>query len=241
MSRTNNTEKPRNPAQKFLRWRQAKKQWEYYDKDAQESRYIPLNTPFIVLDVLSTVTGFNDAKNCGIWSNEVRRPGDLLEVRDKDGLIASGPWKEIKGKVHYAKFAFSVYAFAKINGTPELVNFQLSGCALGPWIDFRNGMEQGDDIFGDLVVAATSTVEGKKGAVTFNSPKFEIVSRTISPESKEIAEEMDRDLQKYLDGYLAASPQAKAAAQHSEEMQAFQPEPVGEPPPPVEDEDDLPF
>lgn len=240
MSRTNQTDKPRNPAQKFLRWKQADKCWSYWDKDAEERRKIPANTPFIVLDILSTATGFNDSKNCGIWANEVRNVGDILEVKDKDGAVASGPWRKIKEKVHYAKFAASVYAFAKINGTPELVNFQLSGCALGPWIDFRNDFK-GNVMQDGVVISVTGTKAGKKGSVTFNSPVFEVVSNEISPESEDQANHMDEELQSFLSGYLADSPQARAAKEHSERMEAVQPDAPEQPDVQEFPEDDVPF
>lgn len=241
MSRSTNTNKPSNPAQHFLRWKQAKKTFEYWDKDAQKAVDVPLSTPFIVLDILATVSGFNERKTTGIWSNEVRDSKHILEVRDKDGLVERGPWRTIKEKLAYAKYTASVYAYAKINDEPKLVNLQLSGCALGPWIDFCSSLGR-DEIYGDLVVAATGTKEGKKGAVVFNSPVFEVVSRKVSDETRELAKEMDAALQAYLESYLEDSPQARAAKQHSEDMQAFEaPEPSPEPAKDHPDEEDFPF
>lgn len=244
MSRSNPQEqKLTNPAKKFLRWNSKDSVWRYWDKEAEEGRTVDMDIPFIVLDCLSTATGFNDRKSCGIWSNEVRSPKDEMRVQDKDGEIASGPWRSIKEKVHYAKFCTSVYAMAKIGYEYELVNFQLSGCALGPWIEFTQEQGGTTALYEDLVVKVGESVEGRKGSVTFNSPQFVVATRTLSEEARQQAEDMDKVLQAYLEAYLANSPQAKAVEQHSKAMEAYEaPEPPDrsadpEPMP----EDDVPF
>ena len=202
MSRT----KPRstgssNPATKFLQWNTQASAWEFYDKEAQESKTLPQDTGFIILDQLITAKGWDDRKNSAIWANEVYTVGDKLTLRNKEGIVATGIWSEVK-TVHGVKFTKSVYAMAKVGEGYELVNFQLKGCALTAWIDFEDKVGGSNKLEGDVVVAVTEAVEDRKGAVTFNKPVFSIVSNTLSNEAALQADMMDGTLQEYLSSYL---------------------------------------
>ena len=202
MSRT----KPRstgssNPAAKFLQWNTQASAWEFYDKEAQESKTLPQDTGFIILDQLITAKGWDDRKNSAIWSNEVYTVGDKLTLRNKDGIIATGIWSEVK-TVHGVKFTQSVYAMAKVGSDYELVNFQLKGCALTAWIEFEDKVGGSNKLEGDVVVAVTEAVEDRKGAVSYNRPVFNIVSNTLSNEAAVQADMMDVRLQEYLSSYL---------------------------------------
>lgn len=243
MSRSNNTESIKNPAKKFISWKSSKKTWVYYDKEAEKNKELPINTPFIVLDVLSTATGYNDRKKCGVWANEVRKPSETMELKDKDGIVAKGPWRDIKEKVMYAKFSSSVYAMAKIGDGYELVNFQINGSALGAWIEFTKELGGPRALFGDVVLAIKDTAEGRKGSVTYTSPVFGVVSQTLSDEAKQQAENMDKELQAYLSVYFESSPHQQAARKHSEATQAYEPEPTPEPTiaAGADYDDDIPF
>ena len=127
--------------------------------------------------------------------------GDKLTLRNKDGIIATGIWSEVK-TVHGVKFTKSVYAMAKGGEGYELVNFQLKGCALTAWIEFEDKVGGSNTLEGDVVVAVTEAVEDRKGAVTFNKPVFNIVSNTLSNEAALKADMMDGTLQEYLSSYL---------------------------------------
>lgn len=234
MSRTNQpTDTLRNPAQMFLEWKSKEKTWSYWDKDAQERRSIPFDTPFMVLDQLSTITGYSKPKKSGFWSNEVRSIKDRLVINWKDGIFAEGIWADLKGKDRGLKFAASVYAYAKIDGEPKLVNFKMSGCALTAWIEFRNSLD-GERVDGDLAIHVADRVFNDEG-IPYTAPVFGVVTREISDEARDIANEMDKELQAYLDKRLADSPQARAVAEHSEKMQAYE-----EPPPPPPNTPDIP-
>lgn len=243
MSRSNPTDTAaKNPARKFLKWKSGKSQWVYWDKEAEKEVLVPTKTPFIVLDILSTVTGFNDRKKQGIWSNEVRSLKTDLRVQDKDGEVFTGPWKEVKEKVHYAKFCSSVYAVAKFGDAYEMVNFQLSGASLGPWIDFVTELGGNDKLYEDLVVSISKVNDGQKGSVNYTFPTFKVVSHELSEAAQKEAEDADKVLQGYLKGYFEASPEGKASAAHSKDMEAYKaPEPSPEPSLPDEDLEDLPF
>lgn len=190
----------KNPARKFLEWKSQAKSWSYYDKEKEENVLIPHDKlTFIVLDQLNTVKGFDERAGSGIWSNEVRACGtEPFTIRNKNGIIAEGLWKVIKG-TNGAKFTKSVYAMAKLGGEYELVNLQLNGSALSAWFDF---CEEAGNLEGDIVVATKDVAEGKKGAVTYFMPTFSIVSRTLSDDAAKLADKLDTELQEYLSSYM---------------------------------------
>lgn len=244
MSRTQpNQTGPKNPARKFLEWKSSKKAWVYYDKTKEAEVEIPhAELAFIVLDQLNTVKGFDERAHSGIWSNEVRNvKEDKLTVRNKKGVLDEGTWDAVKS-ISGAKFTKSVYVMAKINGDYELANLQLNGAALGAWFDFT---DREGSLEGDIVISAKRTKEGKKGAVTYFMPDFEIVSKTLSKEAHEQADEMDQELQGYLLQYLnpaAPTPQA-ATAPATSYTEPHTGAPIDEPDGDFETEDDtnIPF
>lgn len=235
MSRTNKSnEGMTNPAGLFLRWDSEHSNWSYWNKEKEVRENIPMGTPFIVLDQLNTVAGFHDTHG-GIWSNEVRKGTDTLRVMaGKGNPLAEGPWLKVKEKTG-AKFAISVYAMASIAGEYKLVNFKLSGCAVGPWIDFVKevGRKTLED---DVVLYVKEIAQGKKGKVTYNSPTFAIKTRKLSEEAAKQADEMDTLLQAYLAEYLGREPHKE---EHKQE-QTHEAEP-SEPEPAEEEDGDCPF
>jgi hypothetical protein len=226
MSRT----KPRstgssNPATKFLQWNTKASTWEFYDKEAQESRTLPQDTGFIVLDQLSTAKGWDDRNNSAIWANEVYAPGDKLTLRNKDGIVSIGTWAELKNNVQGVKFTKSVYAMAKVGEGYELVNFQLRGCAVTEWFEFEKRVGGSNKLEGDVVVAVTEAVEDRKGAVSYNRPVFSIVSNTLSNEAALQADRMDGTLQEYLSSYLKIEKPAEDDDEEESEPEIVYSEP----------------
>ena len=203
MSRTNNTDRPRNPATMFIKWGSDAKSWTTYVKDDNGGHTIniPVETPFIVLDQLQTVSGFDESSGTGFWGNEVRHNDDLITLKSGKKTVMTGTWAEIKSTTG-TKFTSSIYAMAKIDGEYKMVNFQLSGAALSGWFDFLESIGGKGKVYGDNVIAVTSTEEGKKGRVTFSIPRFEIISTSLSDEAHDQADAMDRTLQEYLGTYI---------------------------------------
>ena len=229
MSRT----KPRssgssNPATKFLQWNTQASAWEFYDKEAQESKTLPQDTGFIILDQLNTAKGWDDRKNSAIWSNEVYTVGDKLTLRNKDGIVATGTWSEVKS-VHGVKFTKSVYAMAKVGEGYELVNFQLKGCALTAWIEFQDKAGGSNKLEGDLVVAVTEAVKEQKGMVEYIKPVFSVVSNTLSDEAALQADRMDGTLQEYLSSYLKSEKPTEEEKESEPEVVYSEPAIVADP------------
>ena len=227
MSRTNKTDKPKNPASKFLEWKSQAQAWEYYDKANEKSVHVtPSDLKFIVLDQLNTVKGFDERAGSGIWSNEVRSVArEPLTVKNKNGTIVEGLWRDIKGR-NGSRFTKSVYVMGKIgDGEYELMNLQLNGAALSSWFEF---CETTGDVETDIVICAEGTKEGRKGAVTYFMPDFRVVSRTLSEAAADKANEMDATLQAYLREYFGKSQGEPGQAGRQSEPDADAPEPEPE-------------
>ena len=203
MSRTDrSTENQPNPAEMFFRWSSDDKAFGRYDKEKDGLVFIEQGTPFIVLDMLNTCTGYDEKLEAGLYSNEVRNlKTQVLRLFAGKKLIASGIWEDIKGHSG-VKFAKSVYALAKVDDEYRLVNFKMSGAAVSAWFDFVKEVGGERKLYGDVVVAQVDSVEGKKGKVTYNSPVFKIVSTKLSDEAARKAIEADETLQEYLRNYF---------------------------------------
>jgi len=196
----------KNPAEMFLEWKSTLEAFVYYDKDKQEKVSIPNDTKFIVLDQLSTVTGFSDQYGTGYWSNEVRQLGKeelsvCVWVDKHKRVLDQGLWKDIKNNT-VAKYAKSVYAMAKIDGEYRLINLKISGASLTSWIKFTEEIGGDSALYGETVVGIKEIATGKKGAVTYHYPIFHVASKKLSTEAMETAYDMDKRLQSYLDEYF---------------------------------------
>lgn len=223
-------DRPTNPAKHFLKVKSGKVS--YYDKESAENVEVPVPFEFIVLDQLATVKGWSDQDESGYWSNEVKSVGkDVLNVRTKAGLKASGIWRDIKGDVAVAgaKYHSSIYVAAKGRDGLEIQNLSLTGAALNAWIEFT----QKTNLKTNKVVLSGWS-DGKKGAVSYKIPVFEAVA--LEDGELEEAKERARELKAYHEQYFSYNPDA-----HSEQ-EAVQKDTVIED---IDDEpinlDDIPF
>lgn len=200
MSRSNNVE-IKNPANRFLEWK-GEGGFKYFDKsigDKGKNVDMPLPFTFLVLDCLSTIKGFSDADQSGYWSNEVRDlKTETLTVRNKKGICAKGLYENVitDRRINGAKYCQSVYIGYLDGQELAIGNIQLTGAALGAWIDFRRK----NKVFEGAVKVA-KMIECKKGATVYQTPVFEMIA--VKPETDEKAKELDKELQKYLSLYFA--------------------------------------
>lgn len=214
MSRSNPT--LQNPAHRFFEWNGATGDVYYYDKEVKKQFIIPKPFEFLVLDELSTITGFNDDSQSGYWSNEVRNISkDELRVGlFKKGIQYVGLYmndQRIKQVPPDANYTKSVYIAFKENGEWMLGNIKFAGAALRAWIEFtkHNKVQNGKTLI-------TGFTEGKKGIVKFAIPTFEYTSS--DKDEDEIAILLDKALQMYLSQYLAA-PVIEDSVHSDEPMQ----------------------
>ncbi len=200
MSRSNPSEEVQvNPCKHWFQWDGGDgKGFKSYDKATKTNNITPLPFRFLVLDRLTTVTGFNEPENIGYYSNEIRNiKSDKLTVRSKNGIEAEGTWEEIKAKLGTkgANFCQSVYVLFFDGKTPTLGNIKMQGASLENWFNFckeNNIME--------IAIQVKSTKESKKGKVVYYEPIFEKMD--VSEATNNAAIEVDKELQEYLKGYL---------------------------------------
>lgn len=212
MSRSNPTNNNPNPSTRWFEWHGSKGVVRYYDKEKKENVEVPLPFPFFVLDILSTVKGWHEASESGIFANEVRdTKQDVLNVRSfKGGELASGLYQDIRDRVGNlgGYFVSSIYiGYKNADGNLAIGNLNLNGAALGAWSNFRKDKAKGQMIF-DKACKIVGYTDGQKGSVKFRVPKFELFD--AQSQTSEQAVELDKELQEYLKGYMAR-PKVEAA------------------------------
>lgn len=231
--------RPVNPASKFIEWSGSKGQFKYYDKEskAEDKNVFFTNDIYMIpLDELSTIKGYDDHNQCGIYSNEVKYLSkEIMHVRSfKGGTIAKGIYGNLKLSSG-CKFAKSVYAVLLTNDNGntklELVNFQLFGSSIGAWIDAKVNIDSGKPI-----KLSPSTDKLTKGTTEYFAPKITILKLREDILQKCI--DIDKELQVYLKGYLSQEQAEEEAVEiKTEPIEETQPEEPDD----FNDVDDLPF
>tara|TARA_R110002153_G_scaffold51460_7_gene144736 strand:- start:7703 stop:8437 length:735 start_codon:yes stop_codon:yes gene_type:complete len=191
-----------NPCKKFLKFSGEKVS--YYDKEAKENVPVPLPFKFIALIDLKAISGFDEAHNCGIFSNEIQNLGQqFMKVRSfKGGDIACGLYSDIKDKAKAAGGRFTCSVYGLLDG--ELVNLQLRGAALSGWIDKQPGTK----------FELGKFTKGKKGSVSYSIPTFSPAAFDDDDEKKLARETLDDLMTNYLQPYWAKN-QEELAVFHS--------------------------
>lgn len=195
-----------NPTKKFIEWSGSTGNFKYYDKEQCVNVQIKEPLYIVPLDVFSTIKGYHDASNSGIYSNEVRfLSKDVLAVRSfKGGEIAKGLYSEIKGKLEGGKFSKSLYAaniIPKGKGQLpeiELVNVCFTGSALGVFIDAKINVDSGE-----IIVLSPSIEEKKKGNTKYFEPVIKKDKKRL--DILEMCIQLDVELQEYMKIHLASS------------------------------------
>jgi hypothetical protein len=207
--------KIQNPATKFIDFKDG--QFQYFDKETEKNVIIDLPIYFIVLDELSTISGFCEKHNCGIYSNEVQRISDeVLKVKTfKGGESITGLYKDISDEVKVlgGKFTKSVYALLiNEDQSTEFVNFKFRGAAFSGWLDKKFNPEKS-------AVGIMETYEATKGKTVYQVPVFKPFK--LTPELTAQAIDADKSLQTYLKSYKAQQVEKELAKTEDPE-----PEPI---------------
>ncbi|RDH76361.1 hypothetical protein DVS77_21645 [Mycolicibacterium moriokaense] len=208
-----------NPAKKFFKWKGGPGEIVWYDRDNEKELKVSLINDdgtyvkpfrFILLDELTTIKGYDDTSESGIWSNEVRSlKKDVLNVKSKGGDIVSGTYEVIKDtiKAKGGKFARSLYiAYQEPDGEDsiwEVGNLNLAGGSVGEWFEFR---KKSDLQVEGAVITGIHKVK-KKGGIEFFVPVFE--TWQFKPSDIDAGKELDQKVQKYLETYLAGRGEDK--------------------------------
>lgn len=189
-------EKTKNPAKRWYEWKGGLGVWQYWDGE----KNVQVDEPMYIvpLDELSTVKGWHDASQSGIYANECKFLNDeeLVVKSFKGGEIARGLYKNIKGNLEGGKYCKSVYAalLDSKGNVVEMVNFGFMGSSLGSWIDARVNIKEGK-----VIVLSKNPEKQKKGATTYYVPKVSIKDKRDAIIAE--CESLDKELQDYLSQY----------------------------------------
>lgn len=215
------TTKSANPAKYFLEWKSDDKCLGFYDKE--KAANVPLKLPFqfLVLKQLHTVRGFNEKTNSGLYANDVENISEqVLTVRShKDGIVATGLYKDIKEKIvnEGGVYCKSIYIMSKKG---ELLNLQLKGAPGYAWGEF---IKKDVKRLGTEWVTITDFTSEKKGKVEYSIPVFAFSGAITAEQSKQADAKYDEIID-YIKG-------GSTVAAHIEAQTESTPE----------EEDDLPF
>jgi len=170
MSRQDEFKSNTNPATHYITWKSNDKTFAAYDKEAKTNELKKLPFEFTVLKVGSSVKGWSDSEEAAIYSNIITNSiKQDLSVRCGKSIIASGKYQDIKNEIVAAGAHFETNIFAMHEGGIVMISFK--GSALGKWFDFTR--DNKSKLLTNTVTVKTS-LEGKKGAVKFNTPVFEL-------------------------------------------------------------------
>jgi hypothetical protein len=202
MSRSNTTTTTSsNPSKRYLEWGGESGILSYWDKEQAKSITVEPPFTFMVLDELSSVTGYDGKNKCGIYSNEVKETKtSVLTVKSfKGGEIAKGIYSEIKDKVNALgyKYTKSIYIAFKDGKELTIANIKFKGAALNAWIDFASDNK---DAIKNKSIILTGKLEQKTGRVDFFTPIFDV--KDITPQTNTQAIELDKELQAYFKEYF---------------------------------------
>jgi hypothetical protein len=238
-----------NPATRFYEWNGATGSLRYYDKQKKENVDCGTKLSFILLDQLSSISGWHDKSQSGIYANEVKdTTKDVLVVKAfKGGTLAEGFYREIKDRVNVAGGLFTANCYVGFKngakGPLALGALRFTGAALNAWIEFCKAHRA--DLY-QKGIRITNYKEGKKGKVVFRVPVFELVD--VPKELFSQAQVLDVELQTYLDGYLkrntrdqVEAPPAQVAEAGGDERtydEDFEPPPPDDDDRPVDDDSD---
>lgn len=253
MSRSNPIEGARNPSTRWFEWAGGDDGGflKWYDKETKQHVKVDLPFTFLLLDELSTVKGWHDPSESGIYSNEVRDTRqEVLVVRAfKGGELASGIYKEISDRIkaqggHYCA---SLYLAYKSGDELLIGNLSLKGAAAGAWMEFKKATQSKKDANGKSqrayfvdAVTIASFDQLKKGATTYRIPKFTL--KPVQAETNQQAVALDAELQAFLSDYLKRPKAEAAPAQEPTTEQQEAPAPNGDPARHFDDfADDIPF
>lgn len=196
MSRSNPTVE--NPATKFFEWDAKNGNIKYWDKEQEREITVDLPFHFLMLDMLTTIKGFHNRSESGIYSNEVRSLDQIIKVKAfEGGLIAEGKYDNIKDTIKAAggKFAKSIYIGYNENGTMQIGNITFKGASLGPWIDLEKKV--GRRTLEEKAVVITDSRHESNGSIEYEVPVMKV--RNVKPESNKRAIALDEKLQEYLE------------------------------------------
>jgi len=206
-----------NPAKFFLEWigvANGGGGFKYWDKEEKKQKEIKdlASFRFVLLDDnMMGITGYNNASQRGIWSNEIpsmeaaKTPLKVRIFNKEKTVIAEGLYQDIKNDCVAAggKYMKSVYIMTNFfDGEMGIYNLKAYGCCVAAWMNlqelsdkqvagtFRNNWVHVEKI--DKVRASTTK--------QYDAPVFGFCEEITEPEEQK-AMELATILAEYLEQY----------------------------------------
>jgi hypothetical protein len=199
----------RDDQNKIVRNQKRTTGWYYWDKTANDGdgADIEVEMPFkfVWLETAHSISGFNQNKSQGVYSNEVL---DLnkseLVVKVGQDIEATGFYnkkntafkEQVKGIG--GKYCAAVYAgLVNTDGEIEIVRFLCTGSSRDSWMTLsqdRNSLKN------KMIVCIGAQEESIKTGGTYEKPVFKFVD--AQEEQLQIADELAEKVSKYFDYYL---------------------------------------
>jgi len=173
-----------NPCVRFYEFKGGEKKngFYWYDKNSdKEDKNVFIDKLDVIIIDGDTfeITGYNQPKNLGIYSNTVAGTNEEMKVKYSNGeLIAQGPWKTIKDTVKGAGGKYTKVLYALERGSGELVCIKLSGSALNSFINKLKSSRAYDSGAGWQLYWKEKDIKMEEsGSVTYASPVFKMANR----------------------------------------------------------------
>lgn len=214
-----------NPAEHFMSWSGSTGTLQWYNKEKQENIPVKLPFRFMALDQLATIKGYNKQAKMGFYSNEVRNTRkEELTIRSKQGIVYTGLYKNDQDVVMVpkgAEYTQSVYIAHKVGDKYVIGNINMKGSSRSAWFDFTK-MHKVEN--GTVIMDKGKAQEAQTGE--FYPPTFTYESSTDEENAE--AMRLDKELQIYLNQYLAAAEYNRSNEDTDEAYTSFdtKPEPI---------------
>lgn len=181
MSRTNRGGGSASPVKKYVNFKGSKGQFAFYDKNStNDDKNVYLDSiDFVLVDVRSSITGFNESSSSQISSNLLdpykvgKEPFTVkTKINGSFDVFAKGIWKDIKAEVDSigGKFTSNLFALADVGDGMELVRIELSGASLTPWIEYQNTLSNSEEVYDQILTVGRGQLctrkKGKTVAIT---------------------------------------------------------------------------
>jgi len=179
MSRVTDQERVKSPAKYIVRFKGDSGEWAYWDKEQGETgAEVKLDSlDFIVLDMVSSISGWSDEHSSSIYSTFFRTTKEEVVVRADGKELLTGSYSNEGDKARIkelgGKFTSNVFALAMIDGDYVPVRIDLTGGGIWNWTEFLS--EHGRTNVYKYIVTGHKGDQQKKGAVKFYNPVFTFV------------------------------------------------------------------
>lgn len=217
-----------NPSQYYLEWNQELSSFSYWDKDSSERREYPLPFKFAALKFMNSISGFDDNRKQGIFSNEISDTrSERFRVLYRDGVeLAQGYYADIKDQVNGVggRFTRSIYAV-----TPKgvIVNIKLKGTQM---VNFGVIEKFGKRWQDEWIEVKDFEIKTTKDGKEYSVPVFSF-SKSLSDSEIRGVDSAYKVVKHYFDSKAPVHYATKSQQPAAEESAPFT----------VLDNDDLPF